>query len=203
MTLRASYTPSQKIQSLRVGTAAAWREGGANCTGQSTVQITDILSVYRSAVHPCVSAAALSAENLKKKKRGKRPFQQLSRGELNLSQSVLLSYFLLPNTWNAPRLLYYMQVFFFWAHSDLHISSMFNTYGPRAPPQQRIKGRDTKVSSKNVPFSTTACLHDGFFHAFLHFSRWCLRSSLLLIPPARAGTYSLMPICLAGINKHM
>lgn len=45
------------------GCGVEGERGGANCTGQSTVQITDILSVYRSAVHPCVSAAAMSAEN--------------------------------------------------------------------------------------------------------------------------------------------
>lgn len=49
------------------------------------------------------------------------PFQQLSLGECNLSQSVLLSYSLLPNTWDALLLLYYRANF--WpTHTHIHYS---------------------------------------------------------------------------------
>lgn len=49
------------------------------------------------------------------------PFQQLSLGECNLSQSALLSYSLLPNTWDALWLLYYRANF--WpTHTHIHYS---------------------------------------------------------------------------------
>lgn len=180
-----------------MGTVAVWRgwrEGSANCTEQSTVQIPDILSVYWSAVHPCVSAAVLSAENFLSALRdvtGEGVKKKKNRENVHFSSSlwgssIFHNLFCLVTS-SSPTLEMHRgcyitrEVFFFWPTQTCIFQVCSHLWAACVPaPQQHTKGRDTKSARKMFLFPRPCVCTMTFFMLFYtsHTDVWEVASSL-------------------------